>query len=204
MQLKSYFMYLPWPKTVSQHTRGLISFITAMALAACSPPFDWRSSKSQSYGDTYVLEYPGKPLAAKRNVVLSGNTVELTLQGAQTQGAQFALGHAPATDARHAQLLAQALAESFASNVLKNSASRAPTSSLAANALTATHPVFTPVQIPNTLGAFDFNVNHAGRLAQARFIWTAHGAYELLAVGDAQALPTEVAEQFIRSIRFEP
>jgi hypothetical protein len=196
MQLRPYSIYSSWLKTSSLLVCELACLVTLTALTACSPPFDWRISKSQSYGDTYSLEYPGKPLAAKRNVVLSGNAVELTLHGVQTEGAQFAWGHTPAMDAAHAQQLARALAESFASNWVKSNG--------LPSALATAESAFTPVKVANTLGAFDFNAVHAGRLVQARFIWTAHGAYELLAVGDVKALPIEVAEQFTRSIRFEP
>jgi hypothetical protein len=174
-----------WPLLVSP----------VIAMSACSPKFDWRVSKAASYGDAYVLQYPGKPVIAQRTVVLAGITTPLTLHGVQVDHAQFAFGHAPAASPEQAAVLATALVRSFATNMGNAS------------------PNVTPLTAPNALGGYEFThapTKPTGNTPPYGFIrvfWTASGVYEVLAVrtqGDVQVLPSEVAEQFIESFRFEP
>ncbi len=168
--------------------------LTFLSLTACSPQFDWRTSHASTHHDTYRLEYPGKPLAAQRIVVLAGHSVQLTLQGVQTEGAQFAFGHVPANSPEQAKLFAQALAESFVANLNKNASQTTPVT-------------FKPTKVNLAMGAIDYQIEANSkntRYAHARFIWTKNAAYELLTVGEASALPPEAAEQFIRSMQFEP
>ena len=183
------------PKQVGQFFCLLIAGMMAtLGLTACTPAFDWRSQKASTHGDNYRLEYPGKPLSAQRTVILAEQSVTLTLSGVQAQEAQFALGHVPAKDALQAKIFAQALAQSFISNLHKQSNAN-PTPS---------PPALKTIALANALGAFELQTTVGGTFAVARFVWTSHAAYELLAVGEAGKLPIEVAEQFVRSFQFEP
>jgi hypothetical protein len=156
-------------------------------MLGCSPTFDWRSSRITSYGDQYVLTFPGKALSAQKSVILAGETRTLTLSAVQVDSAQFALGSVQSSSAAQAQAIAIALADAFTSNL---KISNAQTSRSA-------------VSVARSSGAFDVKYPAGERFAQARFIWTEHAAYELLAVGKAQDLSAEVADTFIRSMQFE-
>jgi hypothetical protein len=157
----------------------------AVCTIACTPTLDWRTTPLSSHGDRYTVTFPGKALSAQKSVTLSGAAHTLTLHAVQADTAQFALGNVPAKDAAQAQDLARALAQAFASNMggeLKQ----------------------TPVAVAKALGAFDVSYpTQANRYAQARFVWTATAAYELLTVGKPSDLTPETADTFIRSIRFE-
>ena len=168
-----------------------IRFQTALVLIslifinACTPTLDWRTTNLTSHGERYGLTFPGKALSAQKSVVLLEAPRDLTLHAVQADTAQFALGHLAAKDATEAQALANALAQAFANNMggeLKR----------------------VTVNVAKTIGAFDVSYpGTSNRYAQARFLWTASAAYELLALGKPQDLSAETADTFIRSLRFE-
>ncbi len=168
-----------------QKLRANLLATAVVYASACTPTLDWRTTPLSSHGDRYTVTFPGKALSAQKSVTLSGAAHTLTLHAVQANTAQFALGNVPAKDAAQAQDLARALAQAFASNMggeLKQ----------------------TPVVLAKTMGAFDVTYPaQANRYAQARFIWTATGAYELLSVGQPSDLTSETADTFLRSIRFE-
>jgi hypothetical protein len=162
----------------------LILIFIFCSLTACSPRFDWRSSRHANHGDTYHLTFPGKALVAQKTVLLNRESHVLTLNGVQVDSAQFVLGSVPAQNAAQAQALAQALATAFETNLASKGGQ-------------------TPLILNKTLGAFDALYPSTGRYAQARFMWTATAAYELLVVGKASDIPPETADTFIRSMKFE-
>ena len=61
------------------------------ALAACSPPLDWRTVRLEGAGLEALL--PCKPDRAARPVELGGQTVELSMAGCKADGATFAVSH---------------------------------------------------------------------------------------------------------------
>jgi hypothetical protein len=164
-----------------------VMLLASVFLLACSPQFDWRSSKLSSHGDRYTLTFPGKPLSAERKVNLAGASFSLMLTAVQVDSAQFALGSVPAASPAQAQVLAQALAQAFEANLKLSSA----------------QTKMTTVALARSSGAFDVAYPVGERYATGRFIWTQNAAYELLAVGSAKDLSAETAETFIRSMQFE-
>jgi hypothetical protein len=159
-----------------------------LSCLACTPEFDWRSSRISHQGDQFTLTFPGKALSAQKTVVLAGQSHVLQLSAVQIGRVQFALGSLPAKDATQAQQLALALAKGFAANLQLNEDQTKRNN----------------VKLTNSSGAFDVTYPATReRTAQARFIWTPQAAYELLVIGPANELPPEVAETFIRSMKFE-
>lgn len=157
-------------------------------MTGCTPNFDWRTTRSSSHGDQYVITFPGKSLSAEKSVDLTGQALPLKLSAVQVDSAQFALGSVPATNADQARFVAQALASAFSTN-LKLNADQTKTN---------------PVVLKKSSGAFDVSYPVIGeRYAKARFIWTEHAAYELLVIGKTKDVTEEVADTFIRSMQFE-
>jgi hypothetical protein len=165
----------------------LLALALCLLATACTPQFDWRSSKLSSHGDRYTITFPGKSVSAEKNVTLAGKSYPLMLSAVQVDSAQFALGSVPASNANEAQMIANALAEAFSNNLK----------------MTGTQTKRSPVTLARSSGAFDISYPIGERYAQARFIWTEHAAYELLVVGKGQDLTLETVETFIRSMQFE-
>jgi hypothetical protein len=162
--------------------------VLLLSCLACTPEFDWRSSRISHQGDQFTLTFPGKALSAQKTVVLAGQSEVLQLSAVQIGRVQFALGSVPAKSAAHAQVLASALAMGFAANLQLNEEQTKRTA----------------VTLARSSGAFDVTYPATReRTAQARFVWTQHAAYELLVIGPANELPPEVADTFIRSMKFE-
>lgn len=71
--------------------RWLAAGVLPWALAACSPPLDWRTVRMEGSGLEALL--PCKPDRAARPVELGGRTVELSMAGCMADGATFAVSH---------------------------------------------------------------------------------------------------------------
>lgn len=154
----------------------------------CSPVFNWRTTHFLTHGDRYNILFPGVPTNAKKPLKIAGQQGILTLTAVQKDTAQWALGHIPAANESVARVIAESLSDSFSSKV-GSPASRKT------------------LKIPNTLGAFEVNyapffVKNKPYVATARFIWTKNAAYQVLAIGQAEDLPLDIAAMFVSSLQF--
>ena len=73
----------------------------ALALAACSPVFNWREVPLG--GDGVIALLPCKPDRAARSLTLGGDPVELEMVGCEAGGATFALARTQVADVAQAQ-----------------------------------------------------------------------------------------------------
>ena len=133
--------------------------LTAAALGACSPVFNWREVPIADDGLVALL--PCKPDRATRNLPLGGSaSVAVDMTGCEAGGATFAVAHATAEDAAQADAWMRAW--------------RAATRSQLAGAAI----VETPATLPRSAAspaAVRFDVQHggAGGPAPAHMLWFA-------------------------------
>ena len=78
-------------------TRILAAALLVVAVAACSPTFNWREVRVES--TTLRAMLPCKPDSGMRRVPMGGAEVELSVLGCDTGGATFAVLHAEIADA---------------------------------------------------------------------------------------------------------
>jgi hypothetical protein len=89
--------------------RGLLGWLAlAGLLAACSPEFNWRETRSLEQGFSVLL--PGRPASMSREIDLDGLKVDMTMTGARVDRALFTVGvvrleAAPDMAATHAKAL---------------------------------------------------------------------------------------------------
>lgn len=89
--------------------RGLLGWLAlAGLLAACSPEFNWRETRSPEQGFSVLL--PGRPASMSREIDLDGLKVDMTMTGARVDRALFTVGvvrleAAPDMAATHAKAL---------------------------------------------------------------------------------------------------
>ncbi|WP_374583483.1 hypothetical protein [Pseudoduganella sp.] len=88
---------------------------TALALAACSPKFDWRDFRSTDA--PYSIMLPGKAATHTRAVNLDGQEVKMTMSAAEVEGTMFAVGTAELPDAAKAALAVQAMRLAMVRNI---------------------------------------------------------------------------------------
>ena len=85
------------------------------ALAACSPPFDWREVRAT---DTpYIALMPAKPTTHTRTVKLDAMEVDMTMRGAEAGGMTFAVGAIALQDGAAAASVARALQATLVRNM---------------------------------------------------------------------------------------
>ncbi len=110
-----------WPgREVGVLVRWILGAVCALALAGCSPEFDWRSVEVADGAITGVL--PARPRSETRQVDFEGHPLDLTMTMAQAGSVLFALGHAPLPEAlradpRAAEALARGVIRSFYGNL---------------------------------------------------------------------------------------
>jgi len=100
--------------------RWILGAACALALAGCSPEFDWRSVQVANGAVTGVL--PARPQSQTREVDFVGHRLRLTMTMAQAGSVLFALGHAPLpevlrADPEAARALARGVIRSFYDNL---------------------------------------------------------------------------------------
>lgn len=61
-----------------------------LALAGCSPRYDWRTIVSND--GKYTAMYPAKPTSAARDVSIAGHKLPMTMDAANIEGTLFAVG----------------------------------------------------------------------------------------------------------------
>ncbi|MBT2337174.1 hypothetical protein J7E49_25145 [Variovorax paradoxus] len=80
--------------SVSRSWPALSAAAAAVALAACSPTFNWREVPIADAGLVALL--PCKPDRANRSLPLGAESVQVDMAGCETGGATFAVAHASA------------------------------------------------------------------------------------------------------------
>jgi len=74
---------LPW-------SRALYVTMSAAALAACSPTYDWRTIMNNDNG--YTVDLPAKPSLDERQIDIDGTPMKMDMQTAEAGDAVFAVG----------------------------------------------------------------------------------------------------------------
>jgi hypothetical protein len=91
----------PGPMPADPHFVTLAAFASAaLALAACSPTFNWREVPVGDDGLVALL--PCKPDRASRRLPLGSDSVPVDMAGCKAGGATFAIAHARAASAAQA------------------------------------------------------------------------------------------------------
>jgi len=165
--------------------------VSALALTACSPAFNWREVRPE--GSSLSLLLPCKPDKAEKIVPLGGQPTTLSMLGCDADGATFAVAMADVGDAaRAAQVLAQWQDLTLA-NMKAVPASRQPL----------------PLKVPGASpGAPASRLQAQGQRADGTVVsgqaaYFAKGSQLFQVVMYAPHITPEVAETFFSSLKFE-
>jgi hypothetical protein len=97
------------------HSPLLLTLLAAVALAACSPKFNWRDYRSPDA--PFAVMFPDKPDTHTRDIDLNGLKVKMTMTAVQIDGAMFAVGTGEAPDAAQAQAALDAMKIALVKNI---------------------------------------------------------------------------------------
>jgi hypothetical protein len=167
----------------------------AVALAACSPTFDWRTIMNND--DGYEVTLPAKPSSDQRDVEIAGRSMPMKMKTAEAGNAVFAVGTVvlpdadPATQRAALDFLQQGLARNL-------------------HAAAAAHPVQIDVATGGALPGTEINVSGASaggsgthpeaRMMHARFVAKGAHVYQITIVSSAP-LPGDQTDQFFSSFK---
>lgn len=164
----------------------LACIAAALALAACSPKYDWREVRGT--GVPFSVLLPAKPTTSSRQVNLEGMPVTMTMTAAEVDDVLFAVGAAelpdPAASAKALAAMKAALARNIGGGIRHESAASAG-------------------------GAPAIDMEAAGtpggdgqpRLLIARLLAVDKHAYQLVVVGKEKAVSREAVDTFLRSFK---
>ncbi len=93
----------------------IVTLLASLALAACSPQYNWRDYSSQDA--PFRVMFPDKPATHARDVDLNGMTVKMTMTAAQVEGVMFAVGSGEAPDADKAEAAVAAMKTALVRNI---------------------------------------------------------------------------------------
>lgn len=93
----------------------IVSLLAGLALAACSPQFNWRDYSSQDA--PFRVMFPDKPATHAREVDLNGMKVKMTMAAAQVEGIMFAVGSGEAPDDDKAAAAVTAMKTALVRNI---------------------------------------------------------------------------------------
>lgn len=89
-----------------------------LALAACTPKFDWRQSRLDNYGVVVLL--PGKPATLERSINLAGVPLKMSMIGAKVDDLSFTVAVAPVPDQAAAAPATGSYLEAMQQQMLRN------------------------------------------------------------------------------------
>ncbi len=163
--------------------------IGLLALAACSPKFDWREVRGDDASFSVML--PAKPARLSREIDLGGTRVNMTMTAAEVDGITFAVGSATLPDAAAATKALSSMKAALVRNIngtIEREASAAPGAP--------------PVIELEALGATQPAGGQPARRMIARLVAKETRVYQVLVVGPADKIPRDQVDTFLTS--FEP
>ena len=167
-----------------------------LALAACSPTFNWREVRPESTRLSLLL--PCKPDKAQKKVPLGGRPTELALLGCDAGELTFAVGSADLGDA---SLVAPVLAQ-WQTATLANMKAAPPTPGAAAASLS---PLKVPGAdaLPTPVLVVAQGQRADGSPVAGHAAYFAQGSQVFQVVVYGKKIPPELADTFYSSLKFE-
>lgn len=174
--------------------RGVAAF-TFMALAGCSPRFDWREFRSP---EGYVVLLPGRPQTVVRDVEFDGSKAQMSMTSTGIGATMFATGVArlPAAAVADASGRQKSLAH-FRDALVRNVGAQGVRQSAAPKLDSAGQPVLLAEAI-EAIGRLADGRN--SRLA-ARFFIVDDRLFQVVALGAEGEIPPDALDTFFTSFR---
>jgi hypothetical protein len=170
-------------------TLAALALLSAAALAACSPTFNWREVRAEPTPLKAML--PCKPDKGARTVPMAGRDVSLEVMGCETGGATFAVLHAEIGDpGRLGEVLLQWKTATLL-NMRSESVREIPFRPAGA------------LDLPQSLQVIASGKRADGSKVESHAAYFARGSHVFQAVIYSSELKAEVADTFFSGLRFE-
>ena len=160
-----------------------------LALAACSPKFNWREVRSKDA--PYSVLLPAKPSTFARSIDLDGMPVTMTMTAAKVDNAVFAVGSASVLDAAKAQAALVAMKTALVKNINGTVKVEKTTAAAGSQGLSASIDVEAIGTTPGGLPEVLFG----------HFVSKDKEIYQVIVMGPEKAVSRENVETFISSFK---
>ncbi|MGZ5199795.1 MAG: hypothetical protein ACXWC4_08485 [Telluria sp.] len=168
--------------------------VAVMALAACSPKYNWRDYVSPDA--PYRIMFPGKPASYTRSVDLDGMRVDMTMAATEVEGAMFAVGTAQAPDPARAQAALAAIRTALLRNI-------GATSTQEKTAAAATVANGTASEVASSDVTADGVLNGVKMRLVGHFEARGKRIYQVVVMGPAKSIDADATDQFISSFKLQ-
>ena len=168
--------------------------LASLALAACSPKFNWRDYSSPHA--PYTVMFPDKPASHTRSVNLDGLVVNMTMTAVDIDGTMFAVGTAEAPDTARAQAALPAMKTALINNIGATLTSEKPGK---LSAVAGTRPA--------TGAALDIEASGQNKGEPMRLVGHFEARdkrfYQVIVMGKARDLTPENVDMFMSSFKLQ-
>lgn len=163
-----------------------------IALAGCSPKYDWREVHGADA--RFVVLLPAKPTTFSRPVNLDGVQVTMVMTAAEVGGVTFAVGSAELPDAGAAQLALLAMKKAMLNNIQGTIQTEKTAAAASTSGTAATSSITTDIEAAGSIGG------QPARLF-ARFAVQDKRVYQAIVLGPEKALSRDAADAFLTSFK---
>jgi hypothetical protein len=170
-------------------SRSFLQIAAGASMLACTPTLDWRDVRPADCG--LLLQFPCRPSAHERSLLLAGGLVRLSLYACNAGGQTWALSTADVGDPARVGATLGELRRSTAANVQAKEDRTLPLG------VTGATPVEGAVRVLLSGHRPD------GRAVKMQMALFAHGTRVFQATALGERAPGEAAETFFSSLRFE-
>lgn len=179
------------PPACSSWCRALCVTVCAVALAACSPTYDWRTIMNNDNG--YTVDLPAKPSLDERQIDIDGTPMKMDMQTAEAGGAVFAIGtvQLPDDDPNTQRAALEFLRAGLARNL---------------GAAPDAHATMIPLAVGGDVPGLEVTFSGAAgpkkeaRIMHARLVAKGRHVYQAAVVAKKE-LPPEQLDQFFQSFK---
>lgn len=161
----------------------LCSALLVLALAACSPSFNWREVRGNDA--PYVVLLPAKPTRFARPVDLGGIKVEMNMTAAEVDDVNFAVASAKIEDAAQRQAALATMQAAMLRNISSDKHSE--------------KAVTLKGGVPATEVIASGKAGNTALVLHARFAMHGNRVYQAITLGPAARLSDETADTFLSS-----
>lgn len=172
--------------------RSIIVIAAIIALAACSPKYDWREVHGTDA--RFVVLLPAKPTTVSRQVNLDRVQVTMAMTAAEVGGVSFAVGSAELPDAGAAQLALLAMKKAMLNNIQGTIVTEKTAATVPASGVAASSSIATDIEATGNIGG------QPARLF-ARFVAQDKRVYQAIVLGPEKAVSRDAADTFFSSFK---
>lgn len=169
-----------------------------LALAACSPRYDWR--ELHGVDAPYTVALPARPDSFSRGIDLNGVHVSMTMTAAEVGKATFAVGTAELPTAPQAQASLEAMKNALVRNI--RGAIRQQRTLTIAQSPRADAGRVAVIEIV-AIGPGDRASEGRPRALFARFVAKDKRVFQLVATGPEDVLHREIVDTFFSSFKLD-